>query len=174
MVYQLPFTSIHFLNIFAQVSFDLLVLKYFGTNALAYFVISSFLAGSIHPCAAHFIAEHYVFEKTAPKGPTSEAAKSVPIPETYSYYGPLNILTYNVGYHNEHHDFPAVPWTKLPKLYEVARDFYDPLPCHKSWPMVIWNFILDKEVGLWCRVKRAEGGRLVGGASAWKESEVQN
>ena len=168
LVYKMPFTSTHYANIITQVAFDILIFKTMGGNALSYFILSSFLAGSLHPCAAHFIAEHYVFEE-----PKNGAAghQEVPVPETYSYYGPLNMLTYNVGYHNEHHDFPAIPWTRLPRVYEIAKEFYEPLPCHKSWPLVLWQFILDKEVGLWCRVKRKEGGRLVG---TWKETEVQN
>lgn len=168
-VFKVPFGLIHYLNIAGQVVFDAVIIRYFGWRAMAYFILSSFLAGSLHPCAAHFISEHYVFERSQVKG--GKMPQDVPIPETFSYYGPLNALTYNVGYHNEHHDFPAVPWTRLPKLYEIAKEFYEPLPCHKSWPFVMWQFIVDKEVGLWCRVKRAEGGRLVG---AWKESEVQS
>ena len=52
-------------------------------NALWYLLISSVMAGSLHPCAAHFIAEHYLFEGLDQ--------------ETWSYYGPLNILAYNVS-----------------------------------------------------------------------------
>lgn len=168
-IFKVPFGPVHYLNIVCQVLFDILIVRYLGWHALAYFILSSFLAGSLHPCAAHFISEHYVFERSQVKG--GKMPSNVPIPETFSYYGPLNLLTYNVGYHNEHHDFPAVPWTRLPKLYEIAKEFYEPLPYHKSWPLVIWQFIVDKEVGMWCRVKRAEGGRLVG---AWTEAEVQN
>ena len=167
LVYQLPLTQIHLFNIAAQVTFDYFIVKYAGASSLAYLIISSFLAGSLHPCAGHFIAEHYVFEKftKVAKNPSNPIA----VPETFSYYGPLNILTYNVGLHNEHHDFPAIPWTRLPVLHEIAKEFYADLPHHKSWIWVIWQFIWDREVGMWCRVKRKEGGRKVGG---WKEDEV--
>jgi sphingolipid 4-desaturase/C4-monooxygenase len=171
LVYKMPFTSVHYSNIVAQLAFDFAIVHFMTGRSLMYLVLSSFLAGSLHPCAAHFIAEHYVFVTPNLSESTKGSHADVPIPETYSYYGPLNVLTYNVGYHNEHHDFPAVPWTRLPKLHNIAKEFYKPLPCHKSWPLVLWHFILDKEVSLWCRVKRKEGGRVVGG---WKESEVQN
>jgi sphingolipid delta-4 desaturase len=170
MVYQLPLTKIHAFNVVAQVVFDVILVKWAGGNALWYLILSSFLAGSLHPCAAHFIAEHYVFSRatvTAQNPPQ----KGVPTPETYSYYGPLNLLTYNVGLHNEHHDFPAIPWTRLPMLNGMASEFYETLPYHESWVWVLWQFIWDKEVGLWCRVKRKEGGRKVGG---WVESELGN
>jgi sphingolipid 4-desaturase/C4-monooxygenase len=168
MVYKVPFTGIHFLNIFVQVVFDYVLVKATSWNALYYFILSSFLAGSLHPCAGHFIAEHYIFEKqpAAARDPLTNTA----VPETFSYYGPLNFLTYNVGLHNEHHDFPAVPWSRLPALHEIAKEFYAELPRHESWVGVIWQFVWDKEVGLSCRVKRKEGGRKVG---AWTEKEVQ-
>ncbi|KAE8146695.1 methionine aminopeptidase [Aspergillus avenaceus] len=206
-VYSPPFTSIHFLNILVQLSFDYALVKLSGSSLqpIFYLLLSSFLAGSLHPCAGHFIAEHYFFakvnhgtesiqeQKTQSKQP--HPLDNLPPPETYSYYGPLNILTYNVGLHNEHHDFPAIPWTKLHALHRIASEFYEPLPCHRSWVWVIWTFILDKNVGMWCRVKRAKGGRIVGGGSksgrsgegisaqsagaeenddGWKESELQS
>lgn len=159
MVYKLPLTWIHALNIASQLAFDFAVVRAFGGRALAYFILSSFLAGSLHPCAGHFIAEHYVFNQLA----ASSAVKTSVPTETYSYYGVLNLLTYNVGLHNEHHDFPAIPWTRLWKLNEIANEFYRDLPCHHSWVGVMWQFVTDKDVGLWCRVKRKEGGRKVGG-----------
>jgi sphingolipid delta-4 desaturase len=168
-IYRVPFTSVHFLNVIAQVVFDTLLVRFASWNTLYYLLISSFLAGSLHPCAGHFIAEHYVFEKqyVAAKDPKT----GIEVPETFSYYGPLNILTYNVGLHNEHHDFPAIPWTRLPALHDLAKDFYTDLPSHSSWIYVMWAFVWDKEVGMTCRVKRKEGGRKVG--VGWTEKEVQ-
>ncbi|KAJ7138435.1 dihydroceramide delta(4)-desaturase [Mycena crocata] len=142
----------HALNFFAQLSFDYLLVSTFGWRSLVYLIASSFFAGSLHPCAGHFIAEHYLWDGLAQ--------------ETYSYYGPLNILAYNVGYHNEHHDFPSVPWTRLPALRALAPEAYDTLPSHPSWPMVIVNFIRDKEVGIFARAKRLSKAASAAAAAA--------
>jgi sphingolipid 4-desaturase/C4-monooxygenase len=153
-----PLTALHYFNILAQFVVDYLLVTTFGWKPLVYLIFSSFLAGSLHPCAGHFIAEHYILSyTTSPKTSTS-----IPFPEeTFSYYGPLNTLCYNVGYHNEHHDFPFIAWTKLPKLREIAAEFYDELPCHKSWSLVIWDFITSESGrGLWGRVKRTGTKRV--------------
>jgi len=127
------------LNYIVQISFDLLVVGALGWNALFYLVLSTFLAGSIHPTAGHFIAEHYVMDGEA---------------ETYSYYGPLNRLAYNVGFHNEHHDFPNIPWSRLPKVRAIAPEFYDDLPQCKSWPGTILRYIFDDRLSPYSRMKR--------------------
>ncbi|PWN27513.1 hypothetical protein BDZ90DRAFT_220408 [Jaminaea rosea] len=136
----------HVLNIAFQFAFNAALVQTMGWTPLVYLLFSSFFAGSLHPCAAHFIAEHYLFGGIAQ--------------ETWSYYGPLNILAYNVGYHNEHHDFPSVPWTRLPDLKRMAPEFYDCLPSHKSWPMVTVQFILGTDCGLWARIKRKAKGTV--------------
>lgn len=175
-VYSVPFTWVSGVNLAVQIVFDAIILKTMGVQSMLYFILSSFLAGSLHPLAGHFIAEHYVYETVTPAQANPD--NRTPVPETYSYYGPLNIFTYNVGLHNEHHDFPAVPWTRLPQLNRIAKEFYDDLPYHRSWTYVIWRFIFDDSVGIRCRVKRKEGGRLVGQksaapAAAWKEDEIE-
>jgi len=155
-----PLTALHYLNILAQVIVDYILISTFGCKPLIYLIFSSFLAGSLHSYAGHFIVEHYILSYTTPSK-TGDAA-AVPFPdETFSYYGPLNILCYNVEYHNEHHDFPFIPLTQLPKLRDIAHEFYEDLPCHKSWSLVIYDFILnDSRKGLWGRVKRPQGKRL--------------
>lgn len=94
-----PLTPYHLLNVVWQFAFDYLVYTYVSPCFLFYLWASTVMAGSgLHPCAAHFIAEHYVF--------TGDY-------ETYSYYGVLNFFCFNVGYHNEHHDFPNIAWSKV-------------------------------------------------------------
>ena len=145
-------TKWHVANIIAQLVFNYFLLSYAGLKAYVYLIESSFFAGSLHPLAGHFIAEHYLWDGLEQ--------------ETYSYYGCLNIFGYNVGYHNEHHDFPSVPWTRLPALRALAPEFYDTIPSHPSWPMVTVNFIRDKEVGLFARAKRLAKQRCTESAPA--------
>lgn len=172
-IFRIPLTWVHYVNIAVQLAFDAALVHFAGHKALLYLLLSSFLAGSLHPLAGHFIAEHYVYETVTPA--QRDPANRIPVPETFSYYGPLNILTYNVGLHNEHHDFPAIPWTRLPTLRRIASEFYEDLPYHRSWTYAIWQFIFDKNVGMNCRVKRKQGGRKVGAGAeaAWRQDEIE-
>lgn len=75
----------------------------------------------LFPCSGHFISEHYMFRKGF---------------ETYSYYGPLNWITFNVGYHNEHHDFPSVPGSRLPDVSSPLLFIYST----KEWYTMVSTF----------------------------------
>lgn len=140
-------TAADAVNWVTTIGFNVAVLYFFGLKPVVYWLLGSVLGGSLlHPMGGHLLAEHYMFEKGQ---------------ETYSYYGPMNALTYNVGYHNEHHDFPQIPHTRLHKLREIAPEFYEPMYQHHSWCWVLWRFFADPEVGPWLRVHRLrrEGGK---------------
>jgi sphingolipid delta-4 desaturase len=89
-----------------------------------------------HPTGGRWIAEHFAFN---------------PKQETYSYYGPINYLSFNVGYHNEHHDFSNVAWLRLPLLTRTAPDYYDTLTKHSSYLSVIREFVCDPNCTLQSR-----------------------
>jgi sphingolipid delta-4 desaturase len=132
-------------NLLLQLAFDALILYFWGAKSLAYLPISSLIVMGLHPVAGHYISEHYVFR---------------PGQETYSYYGPLNRLTFNVGYHNEHHDFPYIPGSRLARLRQIAPEYYDSLFAHHSWSRVIWEYITRRELGGFSRVKRTVRERV--------------
>jgi sphingolipid 4-desaturase/C4-monooxygenase len=104
-----------------------------------------FRLNQMHPMAGHFIAEHYVFPE--------DRANEI---ETYSYYGICNLFNFNVGYHNEHHDFPFIPGSRLPQVKAIAAEFYDPLPHHTSYLYVIYSYIFNNKITAFSRVKRAQ------------------
>lgn len=116
-----------------------LVAYFWGANALFYLFFSFLFSIGLHPLGARWIQEHYVV---------------YPPQETYSYYGPLNKLQMNIGYHNEHHDFPSVPWNKLPFVRQTAAEFYDTLYSHTSWSRLLWRFLTDPSITLYNRVVR--------------------
>jgi len=133
-------------NILCVLSFDIAIFYFCGANGLLYLLASFSFSLGLHPLGARWIQEHYTDD---------------PAQETYSYYGPLNLVALNVGYHNEHHDFPCVPWNKLPKLKTLAAEYYEPLKAHKSWTRLWLRFLCDPRYSLFARVERTHEDKLV-------------
>lgn len=131
-------------NLAVQVAFDVVVFFVLGPKALVYFVLSLFFSIGLHPLGARWIQRHYL---------TNGADQ-----ETFSYYGPLNRLAFNVGYHNEHHDFPSIPWNRLPRLHAMAPEVYRSLSYHRSWTRLFFRFLFDRNLTLYSRVVREERG----------------
>jgi sphingolipid delta-4 desaturase len=127
-------------NILIIAAVDVLVYLVIGPKALAYLALSTFFALGLHPVGGRWIQEHYETRKGQ---------------ETYSYYGALNKTCFNMGYHNEHHDFAGVPWNNLPKLKQLAPDYYDSLASYRSWTAVLLKFIFDPSMTTYSRVVRA-------------------
>jgi sphingolipid 4-desaturase/C4-monooxygenase len=101
----------------------------------------------LHPLGARWIQEHFLTHGEQ---------------ETKSYYGILNPINLYVGYHNEHHDFPSVPWNNLPKIKKVADDYYSSLGYHTSYTRLLLQFLFDKKLSVYSRMARANrGGRVV-------------
>jgi sphingolipid delta-4 desaturase len=64
------------------------------------------------------------------------------------------MISWNVGYHNEHHDFPRVPGWRLPQVKAIAPEFYEHLPQYDSYCKVMWNFVFDPKITPYSRVVR--------------------
>jgi sphingolipid delta-4 desaturase len=114
-----------------------------GWLGLWYLGLSFLFSVGLHPVGARWIQEHYTLD---------------PDQETFSYYGPINRVALNVGYHNEHHDFPSIAWNNLPKLRALAPEFYDSLRSHSSWTRLMIQFVFDERYTLFSRVERPGEG----------------
>jgi sphingolipid delta-4 desaturase len=134
------------LNVLCAIAFDLLVFYFSGWAGIGYLLMSCFFSVGLHPVGARWIQEHYTLDPTQ---------------ETFSYYGPINVVALNVGYHNEHHDFPSISWNRLPRLRAMAPEFYDTLRYHTSWSRLLFEFLFDPRYTLFSRVERET--RLRGG-----------
>lgn len=127
------------INALGVVAFDVAVVYFCGWAGFAYLVFSFFFAIGLHPVGARWVQEHYTLD---------------PEQETFSYYGPINRVALNVGYHNEHHDFPSIPWNRLPRLRAAAPEFYETLRYHTSWSRLLFDFLFDPRYNLFSRVER--------------------
>jgi len=133
------------INLVTVLAFDVLLVMNFGWIPFLYLVFSFFFSVGLHPLGARWIQEHYLV--AAPQ-------------ETYSYYGPLNKLAFNVGYHNEHHDFSFVPWNNLPKIREIAPEYYNNLVYHTSWTKLLLHWLWDSNLSLYSRTLRNNRGGI--------------
>jgi sphingolipid delta-4 desaturase len=128
-------------NIVVLVLVNVAIFYAFGPKAIAYLACSTLFALGLHPLGGRWIQEHYT---------TKEGQ------ETYSYYGPLNKLCFNMGFHNEHHDFPNVSWANLPRLTKLAPEHYLSLKSYQSWTAVVLNFIFNPKMSGYSRIVRAD------------------
>lgn len=133
-------------NILACAAFTAAIYYFMGWPALAYLLLSFSFSVGLHPLGARWVQEHYLTHSVEQ--------------ETYSYYGGLNTVAFNVGFHNEHHDFPSIPWNKLPEIKKTAPQYYDTLFYHKSWTKLFFRFLFDKEISLFNRILRKERGKV--------------
>jgi len=130
------------LNLVIQVGVNTAVYLAWGPKGLGYLFLSLFFSIGLHPLGARWIQRHYL---------VTEGEQ-----ETFSYYGFLNAVTFNVGYHNEHHDFPSVPWNRLPQIRAAAPETYDHLSAHTSWTRLLGQFLFDRNITLYSRMIRED------------------
>jgi sphingolipid delta-4 desaturase len=123
------------LNVAFVLAVDLGVLLVLGPKALLYLFLSYFFAMGL-PFAGCWIPDHY--------GTQGQ--------ETYSNYGWFNLLLFNRGYHTEHHDFPSIPWNRLPRLRRLAPEWYDTLAHHRTCTGSLVGFLFNRDLSLRSRV----------------------
>ncbi len=129
-------------SLIVQVIMFYMMLKYDQGFWALYLALSPIFIMTISPAmGSRGLLEHYVFKEGQ---------------ETYSYYGPYNKICFNGGYHTEHHDLPAIPWNKLPKVREIAHEFYDSRYTHGSYYSILSKFINDDQNTLFNRILRVE------------------
>lgn len=144
-----PLNQMDMVNISSQMVFVYAMYTTCGLISIFYMLMSTLFGLGFHPCAGHFLAEHYTNLAS-----TSGVHKSGVTPiikggdklypdETFTYRGPLNYVSYNVGIHVAHHDFPYVSGLRLKQVEAMCPEFYDHLPVTKSWPGVIYDYIMS-------------------------------
>ena len=102
----------------------------FGWKAVVYLLLSqTFATGFLHPLTFGMVLSNSHFHGADRYQPTS------------SYYGWLNWITFNFGYHTEHHDISSIPWSRLPELRRLASEFYDDLHQTRSYAGLALQFV---------------------------------
>ena len=152
-----PFDKWVALNWAAEIVFTGAIWYFFGPRAVVYLLLSFFFSVGLHPLGARWVQEHFLTHGDQ---------------ETKSYYGSLNSVNLNVGYHNEHHDFPSVPWNKLPKIKKFAGSYYNTLGHHTSYTILLFKFLFDPKLSVYSRMARDNRGSKLKTTTAEKAERV--
>lgn len=124
-----------------------------GGSAVCYLLLSElFLHGfCFHPYAGFFLGVHRseISISTSSRGGEGKGsageASCQPTMSTYSVLASLASL--NLTHHVEHHDFPGVPWSRLPAVRAAAPEFYDSLYSSPGFCATIYRWLRSK--GAW-------------------------
>jgi sphingolipid 4-desaturase/C4-monooxygenase len=144
---RLPLDRWAITNTIVVSGFAIGVMILLGSSAFLYLAVSVYLSVGPHPTGAHIVQEHVNY-----------AGQSY---VNASYYGAVNAISLNHGYHLEHHDFANVPGPRLSRLRKLAPEFYSERFIHGSRLLSLWQFVFDPRVGINSRVTwdRASAGQ---------------
>lgn len=108
-----------------------LLVWYGGWKPILYLACAqAFMTGFLHPLMLGIVLGISHFHGTRRYQPSA------------SNYGWLiNKLTFNAGYHVEHHDNAGIPTHLLPKMRKIATEFYDDLETIPSYTMLGLRFV---------------------------------
>jgi sphingolipid delta-4 desaturase len=120
-------------NVVACILADAMLIALGGWRPVVFLIGSALLGFGPHVFGARRVSEHLTIRRGQP---------------TNSYYGLLNRVAFDVGYHVEHHDFPAVPWRRMRRLHAIARQHYEGLAAVESWTVLMAEYFLDSRYGV--------------------------
>lgn len=118
-------------NTFVNVAFNVAVYSLYGWEPIVFMFLAASFSNGLHPLGMRQVQEHYLQRRNQP---------------TYSVYSPWAAFTFNIGAHVEHHDFPSVPWNRLPQIRRIAPEFYDNLFHYASYTEVLKVFLFNHGV----------------------------
>lgn len=115
------------LNSAMCITYQYLLLSYGNRWSVVYLLLANLFANGLSPLGMRQVQEHYV---------------KTPGQPTYSLYnGIWSWFTLNAGYHTEHHDFPKIPWNKLPALTKIAPEYYKKIDHYTSYTGLMVEFL---------------------------------
>lgn len=117
---------------------------FYSRTSFLYLIMSLLQSQGLHPANTRQVQRHVYDGDERMRQPSPTRAP------TYSYYGTQNLITLNVGWHIEHHDFPHVPWSRLPELRRIAGPKWYPeqQSHHHRGIFNMINFIFNQNISL--------------------------